>query len=82
MYLKSFFFLIVFFSANILFSQVNIPKYSYSDCDFVAIGHRGYSDIYPENTLLSIEEAFKRGVKYCEIDINVTYDDVYVLFHD
>ncbi len=82
MYLKFFFFLIVFFSANILTSQVNIPKYSYSDCDFVAIGHRGYSDIYPENTLLSIEEAFKRGVKYCEIDINVTYDDVYVLFHD
>ena len=62
--------------------QVIIPGYSYSDCEFMAIGHRGYSDIYPENTLLSIEEAFKRGVKYCEIDVNVTYDDVYVLFHD
>jgi glycerophosphoryl diester phosphodiesterase len=63
-------------------TQVNIPNYSYPDCEFMAIGHRGYSDIYPENTLLSIEEAFKRGVKYCEIDVNVTSDDVYVLFHD
>jgi len=71
-----------FFGISLLFSQKAIPTYDYSDCDFQAIGHRGYSDIYPENTLLSIEEAFKRGVKYCEIDVNVTSDDVYVLFHD
>ena len=63
-------------------SQQGKPSYNYSNCDFQAIGHRGYSDIYPENTLLSIEEAFKRGVKYCEIDVNVTSDDVYVLYHD
>jgi glycerophosphoryl diester phosphodiesterase len=62
--------------------QKSIPTYNYENCNFELIGHRGYADIYPENTLLSIEEAFKRGVKYCEIDINVTYDDVYVLFHD
>ena len=64
------------------FSQKNIPTYNYSDCDFNVIGHRGYSDVYPENTLLSIEEAFKRGIKYCEIDVNITSDDVYVLYHD
>jgi len=50
---------------------------------FEAVGHRGgYSFRYPENTLLSLEEAFKRGVKYCEIDIDATDDNVYVLFHD
>ncbi len=50
---------------------------------FEAIGHRGgYSFRYPENTLLSLEEAFKRGVKYCEIDIDATDDNIYVLFHD
>ncbi len=64
------------------YSQQNTPSYNYKDCNFQAVGHRGYSDIYPENTLLSIEEAFKRGIKYCEIDVNVTSDDVYVLFHD
>lgn len=58
------------------------PSYNYSNCSFQAVGHRGYSDIYPENTLLALEEAFKRGVKYCEIDVNVSSDDVYVLFHD
>ena len=63
-------------------SQQKTPDYDYANCDFQVVGHRGYSDIYPENTLLSIEEAFKRGVKYCEIDVNVTSDDVYVLFHD
>ncbi len=83
MSLRLFFLIIILLaSSKLIFSQSNIPSYSYSDCGFDAIGHRGYSDIYPENTLLSIEEAFKRGVKYCEIDINVTSDDVYVLFHD
>jgi len=65
-----------------IFPQSSIPTYNYSNCDFQVIGHRGYSDVYPENTLLSLEEAFKRGVKYCEIDVNITSDDVYVLFHD
>lgn len=51
-------------------------------CGIEFVGHRGYSARYPENTLLSIEEAFRRGVKYCEIDVTVTRDDVYVLFHD
>jgi len=74
--------LILLGGAQSIFSQSSIPSYSYSDCDFQVIGHRGYSDIYPENTLLSIEEAFKRGVKYCEIDINITSDGVYVLYHD
>jgi len=63
-------------------SQQKSPSYNYNNCEFHVVGHRGYSDIYPENTILSIEEAFKRGVKYCEIDVNVTSDDVYVLFHD
>lgn len=61
---------------------VKIPSYNYNISDFQIIGHRGFSDMYPENTLLAIEEVFKRGVKYCEIDVNVTSDDVYVLFHD
>lgn len=60
----------------------DLPFYNYNISDFQIIGHRGFSDVYPENTLLAIEEAFKRGVKYCEIDVNVTSDDVYVLFHD
>lgn len=59
-----------------------ISAYTYENVNFDVVAHRGYSDIYPENTLLSIEEAFKRGLKYCEIDVNVTSDDVYVLFHD
>ncbi|MBW7845831.1 MAG: hypothetical protein H3C45_09365, partial [Bacteroidia bacterium] len=32
---------------------------NFADCDYVLVGHRGYSSVYPENTLLSIEEAFK-----------------------
>ena len=52
------------------------------NCSFQAIGHRAYSHIYPENSLLSLEEAFKHGIKYCEVDVSLTTDNVYVLFHD
>lgn len=54
----------------------------FSDCNFTAVAHRGYSEFYPENTLVSIEEAFKRGIKYCEIDVGISADNVYVLHHD
>lgn len=63
-------------------AQCAIPQTSFSDCNYSPIGHRGYPSLYPENTLLSIEELFKRGVKYAEVDVSITKDSVYVLFHD
>lgn len=54
----------------------------FHDCRFTAVAHRGYSEFYPENTLIAIEEAFRRGVKYCEVDVAVSSDGVYVLHHD
>ncbi len=63
-------------------ATVDCPAAMPQLCGIEFVGHRGFSARYPENTLLAIEEAFRRGVKYCEIDVNVTRDDVYVLFHD
>lgn len=63
-------------------SSVIQGQWSVLPCDFQVIGHRGYSSVYPENTFLALEEAFKRGISICEVDVQVTADDVYVLFHD
>lgn len=52
------------------------------DCGIELIGHRGYSGLFPENTLIALEEAFKAGIKICEVDVNQTADGVAVLFHD
>lgn len=49
----------------------------FAGCGFTAVGHRGYSEFYPENTLVAIEEAFKRGIEYCEVDVAVSSDGVY-----
>ncbi len=67
--------------SSLCFGQA-LPTVDFSSCNFQAIGHRGYSSVYPENTLLALEEAFKRGITICEIDVRVTSDDVYILFHD
>ena len=45
--------------------------------------HRGYSDKYPENTLLAFEEAGKRSeYSGIETDVHRTSDGVFILMHD
>lgn len=63
-------------------AQCIFPSTDFSACSYTPVGHRGYSSVYPENTLLALEELFKRGVKYTEVDVSLTKDNIYVLFHD
>lgn len=46
------------------------------------VAHRGYAKRYPENTLPAIAAALRAGVKYIEVDVQVSADGVPVLFHD
>lgn len=46
------------------------------------VAHRGYSDVYPENTLAAFEGALDIGVDYIETDVQMTKDGKIVLFHD
>lgn len=80
--MRKFVTIIAIFCSYFSYSQCVQSTIDFSECDFNAIAHRGYSEFYPENTLLAIEEAFKRGIKYCEIDVAITADNKYVLHHD
>jgi len=46
------------------------------------VAHRGFSANFPENTLLSIEQAFLAGACFVECDVQLTRDGVAVLSHD
>jgi glycerophosphoryl diester phosphodiesterase len=46
------------------------------------VAHRGYTLHYPENTLPAIDAAVRAGARYVEVDIQLTADQVPVLFHD
>ncbi|MDD8049411.1 MAG: glycerophosphodiester phosphodiesterase [Thomasclavelia sp.] len=46
------------------------------------IAHRGYSDKYPENTLLAFSKAIEKGFDGIETDVHKTKDGVLVLCHD
>ena len=46
------------------------------------IGHRGVKNISPENTLDSIESAYKSGLDWVEIDVKISRDFVPILLHD
>lgn len=46
------------------------------------IGHRGLPVMHVENTLGSFEDAFKNGADAVELDVQLTSDQVPVVFHD
>ena len=55
------------------FKNLNVPR---------IIGHRGVKDLAPENTLESIIEAFRIGLKWIEVDVKISKDNVPFLLHD
>jgi glycerophosphoryl diester phosphodiesterase len=46
------------------------------------VGHRGYPDRYPENTLISIQAAVEAGAPWFEFDVQLSSDLVPFLCHD
>ena len=55
------------------FKNLNVPR---------IIGHRGVKDLAPENTLESIIEAFRIGLKWIEVDVKISKDNIPFLLHD
>ena len=50
--------------------------------NFLVIAHRGYSEKYPENTLLAFEEALNLGAPAIELDVHLSKDKELVVTHD
>ncbi|MDH5778321.1 MAG: glycerophosphodiester phosphodiesterase family protein [Gammaproteobacteria bacterium] len=48
----------------------------------ILVAHRGYTQNFPENTLLALEEAINAGAKFIEVDVQLSSDEVPHLFHD
>lgn len=45
-------------------------------------GHRGGKGIAPENTMISFQRCLDQGVTRCELDLQLSYDDQLIVFHD
>lgn len=46
------------------------------------IAHRGYSSLYPENTMLAFKKAYEAGCDGIELDVQLTKDNMMVIIHD
>lgn len=46
------------------------------------VAHRGYRALYPENTLLALDEAIKAGARYLSVDVQLTRDRIPMLCHE
>ena len=49
---------------------------------FQWVAHRGYPSKYPENTRLGFEKAIESGARRIEADVQMSADQVPVIFHD
>lgn len=49
---------------------------------FKVVAHRGDRTRYPENTLIGLESALKKGVPYIEFDLQMNTDGELFLLHD
>ncbi len=49
---------------------------------FQVVGHRGFPQRYPENSLQGIVAAAQAGAPFVELDIQISRDGVPVVFHD
>lgn len=48
----------------------------------IKLAHRGYSDKYPENTMLAFRKAIEGNFDGIETDVHLTKDNYLVLIHD
>lgn len=48
----------------------------------IKLGHRGYSEKYPENTMIAFKKAIEGNFDGIETDIHLTKDNKLVLIHD
>lgn len=61
-------------------SKFVLASYGNEPQQFIA--HRGFSSVYPENTIPAIEGAIENGFYGVEFDIHTTKDGVWILNHD
>lgn len=61
-------------------SKFTLTSYTSSPQQFIA--HRGFSSVFPENTIPAIKAAVDEGFYGVEFDIHTTKDGIWILNHD
>lgn len=70
-----------------MFSIINIVNYFmvfslHSSRNYLKIAHRGYSELYKDNSVLSFHKAIENNFDAIEMDLQLSRDDKIVLHHD
>ena len=67
---------------NYIMNNLSFEKINEKNANIAAHAHRGYSLVYPENTMIAYKEAYRKGFRILETDVKFTSDNIAVLLHD
>ena len=62
--------------------ETQIEEVEQTQPEVQVVAHRGYSSMFPENTMAAFKGACELGVDYIELDVQLSKDGIPVLFHD
>ncbi|KAL4484825.1 hypothetical protein ABPG74_020002 [Tetrahymena malaccensis] len=81
---KIFLVAVLLYSGCVCISVTNNTTWDYTVAKNrpLVIAHRGYSSLFPENTLEAFRAAIYAGADFFELDIQVTKDNVLLVSHD
>ena len=70
-----------------MFSIINIVNFFmvftlHGSRDYLKIAHRGYSEVYKDNSVLSFQKAIENNFDAIEMDLQLSKDQQIVLHHD
>jgi glycerophosphoryl diester phosphodiesterase len=58
------------------------PKYYHQKYPIVVMGHRGFKDVAPENTMGSFKKTLQVGADMIELDVHLSKDGELIVMHD
>ncbi len=75
--------LLIIFESSLYSSVSNSLTISaHTKPETMMVAHRGFSGVYPQNTMPAFEAAIENGFDGCEIDIHTTKDGKWVVIHN
>jgi len=72
----------IFFLLFIIIHNIIMNSFTSCNDDILKIAHRGYSEMYGDNNIISFQKAIENKFDMIEMDIQLSKDNKIIIYHD